>query len=132
MAFFLEGFVAHRFYLGQTGLNFFYLLFCWTLIPAVIALVDFIAFLTMSKENFDLKYNPVYFSQPITHNYVPISPITPKDAATEIERLHGAYTFIFMVCFANTRIQIAAQRIINLPCHPINTSGPRFPSFPGR
>jgi len=57
---------------------------------------------------------------------------SPKDAATEIERLHGAYTFIFMVCFANTRIQIAAQRIINLPCHPINTSGPRFPSFPGR
>ncbi len=43
----------------------------------------------MRKENFDLKYNRVYFSQPVIHNYVPISPITQKDAATEIERLHG-------------------------------------------
>ncbi|WP_286726767.1 MULTISPECIES: SHOCT domain-containing protein [Sphingobacterium] len=43
----------------------------------------------MRKENFDLKYNRVYFSQPVVHNYVPISPITQKDAATEIERLHG-------------------------------------------
>lgn len=34
-------------------------------------------------------YNRVYFSQPVIHNYVPISPITQKDAATEIMRLHG-------------------------------------------
>ncbi|RKO71209.1 TM2 domain-containing protein [Sphingobacterium puteale] len=33
MAFFLGGFGAHRFYLGQIGLGFLYLLFCWTLIP---------------------------------------------------------------------------------------------------
>jgi hypothetical protein len=36
-----------------------------------------------------MKYNRVYFSQPIIHNYVPTSPIPQKDAATEIERLHG-------------------------------------------
>lgn len=43
----------------------------------------------MNKESFDLKYSRPYFSQPIIHNYVPISPTTQKDAATEIERLHG-------------------------------------------
>lgn len=89
MAFFLGGFGAHRFYLGQTELGFLYLLFCWTLIPAVIALIDFIAFLSMNKESFDLKYNRPYFSQPMIHNYVPTSPIPQKDAAAEIERLHG-------------------------------------------
>ncbi|CAM3431331.1 SHOCT domain-containing protein [Sphingobacterium prati] len=66
----------------------------WTVSAArlylqVIALIDFIVFLSMYKENFDLKYNRVYFSQPIIHNYVPTSPIPKKDAATEIERLHG-------------------------------------------
>jgi hypothetical protein len=43
----------------------------------------------MNKESFDLKYNHPYFLQPIIHNYVPISPITKKDAANEIKRLHG-------------------------------------------
>ena len=43
----------------------------------VIALIDFIVFLSMNNENFDLKYNRVYFSQPIIHNYVPTSPF-PK------------------------------------------------------
>jgi len=89
IAFFLGGFGAHRFYLGQTGLGFLYLVFCWTLIPAVIALIDFIVFLAMSKESFDLKYNRIYFSQPIIHNYVPTSPNPQKDVTNEIERLHG-------------------------------------------
>lgn len=71
MAFFLGGFGAHRFYLGQTGLGVLYLLFCWTLIPAFIDLINFILFLFMNKESFDLIYNRVYFSHPIIHNYVP-------------------------------------------------------------
>lgn len=88
MAFFLGGIGVHRFYLGQTGLGFLYLLFCWTLIPAVIAFIDFIVFLAMNKENFDLKYNRLFFSQPMINNYGPASSITQKDAASEIGRLH--------------------------------------------
>lgn len=57
LAFFLGGFGIHRFYLGQTGLGILYLVFCWTFVPALIALIDFIGFLLMSKETFDQKYN---------------------------------------------------------------------------
>jgi TM2 domain-containing membrane protein YozV len=40
LAFFLGSFGAHRFYLGDIGLGFLYLIFCWTLVPHLIALVE--------------------------------------------------------------------------------------------
>ena len=40
LAVFLGGFGAHRFYLGQNGVAVLYILFCWTLIPHLIALVE--------------------------------------------------------------------------------------------
>lgn len=55
-AFFLGGFGAHKFYLGQVGKGILYLLFFWTFIPALIAFVEFILFLTMSDEKFNQKY----------------------------------------------------------------------------
>jgi TM2 domain-containing membrane protein YozV len=57
LAFLLGAFGVHRFYLGQTGLGIVYLLFFWTVIPSIVALVDFVLFLTMSDEAFDAKYN---------------------------------------------------------------------------
>ena len=57
LAFFLGGIGVHRFYLGQTGLGLLYLLFFWTFIPAIVAFIDFILFLTMSDEKFNEKYN---------------------------------------------------------------------------
>ncbi|MCY3809500.1 MAG: TM2 domain-containing protein [Gemmatimonadetes bacterium] len=36
----LGGIGAHRFYLGEVGLGVVYLCFCWTFIPAIIALVE--------------------------------------------------------------------------------------------
>ncbi|MBP2281710.1 TM2 domain-containing membrane protein YozV [Flavobacterium sp. CG_23.5] len=56
-AFFLGGIGVHRFYLGQGGLGLLYLIFCWTFIPAIIAFVDFIIFLTMDENKFNAKYN---------------------------------------------------------------------------
>lgn len=37
---FLGGLGAHRFYLGQVGIGVVYAIFCWTLIPALIALIE--------------------------------------------------------------------------------------------
>lgn len=55
-AFFLGGFGAHRFYLGQWW-GVFYLLFCWLWIPGLIALVEFIYFLVCDPKKWDDKYN---------------------------------------------------------------------------
>ncbi|WP_147614577.1 TM2 domain-containing protein [Treponema pectinovorum] len=46
----------HKFYFGQTGKGILYLLFCWTLIPAIIALIEGIQILCMSDEKFQKKY----------------------------------------------------------------------------
>lgn len=56
-AFFLGGFGAHKFYLGRPVWGILYLIFFWTFIPAFVAFVEFIIYLTMSEEAFDLKYN---------------------------------------------------------------------------
>ncbi|MDC8105915.1 MULTISPECIES: TM2 domain-containing protein [Chryseobacterium] len=57
LALFLGGLGIHRFYLGQNTLGIFYLLFCWTFIPALIAFIDFIVFIFMSENSFNYKYN---------------------------------------------------------------------------
>jgi TM2 domain-containing membrane protein YozV len=58
-ALFLGGFGGHKFYLGQVGLGILYLLFCWTFIPAIVAFIEFILFLTMSDEAFNQKYGQI-------------------------------------------------------------------------
>lgn len=56
LAFFLGGFGVHKFYLGRTGAGILYLLFFWTFIPAIVAFVEMIIYLTMSDEDFARKY----------------------------------------------------------------------------
>ena len=46
----------HKFYLGRTGMGLIYLVFCWTLVPAFISLVEGIQFLSMSESEFAIKY----------------------------------------------------------------------------
>ena len=52
----LGGFGIHKFYLGKVGQGILYLLFCWTIIPSIIGLIEGIRYLVMSEEEFAKKY----------------------------------------------------------------------------
>jgi len=54
----LGSFGVHRFYLGQIGWGILYVVFCWTLIPAVAGMIEGILYLAMSDEQFAAKYGP--------------------------------------------------------------------------
>ncbi len=62
LAFFLGGFGIHRFYTGETMKGILYLIFCWTLIPGMIAFIDFIVWIIQSDQEFDAKYNNLNFN----------------------------------------------------------------------
>lgn len=53
----LGGIGGHKFYLGKTGQGLLYLFFCWTFIPALIALIELVMFIAMNDQTFDQKYN---------------------------------------------------------------------------
>jgi len=55
LALFLGGIGIHKLYLVE-GRWWLYLLFCWTFIPAIIALVELIQYAMMSDEAFHAKY----------------------------------------------------------------------------
>jgi TM2 domain-containing membrane protein YozV len=57
LALLLGNFGAHKFYLGERDSGFFYLMFCWTLIPWVVACFQAIQYFTMSQVTFNLNYN---------------------------------------------------------------------------
>jgi TM2 domain-containing membrane protein YozV len=52
LALFLGGVGAHHFYMGRPILGVFYLIFFWTFIPALLALVEAIYYLCISDESF--------------------------------------------------------------------------------
>jgi TM2 domain-containing membrane protein YozV len=60
LALFLGGLGIHKFYLGQSGRGLLYLIFCWTFVPAIIALFEFFGLAFGSQAKFDLKYNPLF------------------------------------------------------------------------
>lgn len=58
LAFLLGGLGVHKFYCGKIGFGFLYLIFFWTWIPALVALVEGVIFLTgaSTDEEFTRKY----------------------------------------------------------------------------
>ena len=56
LAFLLGGIGGHKFYLARVGSGFLYLIFCWTFIPGIIALIEGIYYLTMSDQDFARKF----------------------------------------------------------------------------
>ena len=61
LAFFLGSFGLHRFYLGQKGRGFMYLIFALTGIPAILGLIDAYILFSMDQDTFDIRYNRHYF-----------------------------------------------------------------------
>ena len=56
LTFFLGGIGAHKFYLGKYAQGVFYLLFCWTGIPGLIALVEFFIYVFTDEQRLQEKY----------------------------------------------------------------------------
>ena len=56
LALLLGGLGIHKFYLGKIGMGILYIVFCWTFIPAVMAFIEGILYLTSSDEQFQLKH----------------------------------------------------------------------------
>ncbi len=52
----LGGIGGHKFYLGKPIQGLVYLIFCWTMIPAVVGLVEGITYIASSDEAFQAKY----------------------------------------------------------------------------
>jgi len=56
LALFLGGIGIHKFYLHQPIQGILYILFCWTLIPAIIAFIEAIIYLCISESEFQRRY----------------------------------------------------------------------------
>jgi len=56
LAILLGGIGIHKFYLGKIGMGILYILFCWTGIPSIIALVEGIIYLTTSDEKWAQRF----------------------------------------------------------------------------
>ncbi|WP_218184986.1 TM2 domain-containing protein [Paenibacillus sp. 1_12] len=56
LAILLGGLGVHHFYLENIVLGIVYLLFCWTGIPSIIAMIEGIVYLTSSDQSFNRKY----------------------------------------------------------------------------
>jgi TM2 domain-containing membrane protein YozV len=57
LALFLGGLGIHRFYVGRAGSGVIYLLFCWTGIPAIVAVLEALCWLFTSNQSFQKRYN---------------------------------------------------------------------------
>ncbi|WP_196216233.1 tellurite resistance TerB C-terminal domain-containing protein [Myroides albus] len=60
LAFFLGSLGIHKFYLNRPIQGVFYLLFCWTYIPAILGVIETIRYILMSSDKFNQKYNSSY------------------------------------------------------------------------
>lgn len=74
LAFFLGSVGAHKFYLGQIGWGIVYFLFSWTLIPGIVAFIEFIMLALMDTDEFNRRFNGAYTlapGQPVVVNMLP-------------------------------------------------------------
>jgi TM2 domain-containing membrane protein YozV len=56
LAIFLGGLGIHKFYLDRPGQGVLYLVFCWTMIPAIVGFIEGIVYLCTNDAKFAQKY----------------------------------------------------------------------------
>lgn len=71
LALIVGGLGIHKFYLGRTASGVLYLLFFWTGVPFFLALCDALAYIIMSRETFDERYNWLRLSMKSSHSPIP-------------------------------------------------------------
>ena len=69
LAIFLGGLGAHKFYFGKWFQGFIYLIFSWTGIPAIVALIEGIYYFFMNDDDFQEKYGGVDKSHQSSSTY---------------------------------------------------------------
>lgn len=79
LALFFGIFGVHHFYLGNKSKGILYLIFFWTIIPAIISFIEGILFLMQDQQSFDDKYN----------NGIPSNVARSYGIAEELERLYS-------------------------------------------
>ena len=57
LALFLGGIGVHKFYINKPVQGVLYFLFCWTFIPAIIALIEGLMYLTEDEAKFQARLN---------------------------------------------------------------------------
>jgi TM2 domain-containing membrane protein YozV len=85
LALLLGGLGAHKFYLGRVFQGLLYLVFCWTFIPAIIALIEGIGYLTMNDADFNVRYNPGVMPTAWTHAHARAT--ASNELATDLRSL---------------------------------------------
>ncbi|MDI9340453.1 MAG: NINE protein [Sediminibacterium sp.] len=101
LAFFLGGIGIHRFYLGNIFLGILYLVFSWTLIPSLIALIDFIVFLITSETTFNKKYNALYLTK---------QQVRKESISEELEKLNSLRE---KGIITNEEFEVGKKQLIN-------------------
>ncbi len=71
LALFLGGIGVHKFYLGRTGAGILYLLFSLTMIPALLAVIDFFVLALMDTDEFNRRFNGANMLPPVVVNMLP-------------------------------------------------------------
>ncbi len=92
---------VHKFYLGKTVPGVIYLVFCWTGIPSIIALIETIMMVSMSDYDFAIQHDPTAAS-----HYQP-SPVSPdgkkRTTAALLAMFLGAFGVHHFYLKKNTR-----------------------------
>ena len=57
LALFLGGLGIHRFYIGQIGWGFVFLLLSWTFIPMILGFIDALRYWLMGEAEFQHRYS---------------------------------------------------------------------------